>query len=118
MSWIGPAIFCVMTLLFVCYEIFIAAAMDDIARQLALMQLNVSSMRSDMLKMMDLNPHAHLLGKTVEYRKFEASDWQRGVVWCVGIHGGLCIRDAEYLEQPGKWIDSDKAVYRVREVEP
>lgn len=83
--------------------------LSDLDRDVYACQIALQDLKAD-------NPHARLLGKTVEYRKYEASDWQLGVVWCVGIHGGLCIRDADYLDAPGKWIKSDKVTSRVREV--
>ena len=42
----------------------------------------------------DLNPYARMLGKVVRFRKYEASDWESGVVVAASWHGALQIRDA------------------------
>lgn len=119
MDWMAPAAFCMAAFALATLACFGRAGskLDSMERHTATMEWQLTAVRRDVAQIKAQNPFAHLLGKTVEYKKFEASDWQRGVVWCVGINGGLCIRDAEYLDVPGKWIHSDEVSRRVREVE-
>ena len=63
-----------------------------------------------------LNPHAHLLGKTVEARVYEASDWERMVVVAVSWKGGVCVRRASDPDGRGRWIKKAFVPDRVREV--
>lgn len=63
-----------------------------------------------------LNPHAHLLGKIVEARVYEASDWERMVVVAVSWKGGVCVRYASDPDGRGRWIKKQLVPYRVREV--
>lgn len=61
-----------------------------------------------------MSPHAHWLGRRVLVRKYDASDWEPGVVVCVSHKGSLCIRrDAE---SSGWWMDAKRVPGRVREV--
>lgn len=64
-------------------------------------------------KALSINPFAPMLGKTVEYKKFEASDWEVGVVIVVSWHGAMQIRD-KYDNT--FWISKVKAKTNVREV--
>lgn len=40
-----------------------------------------------------LSPYVRMLGKVVEYKKYERSDWEVGVVIAVSWHGAVQIRD-------------------------
>lgn len=63
-----------------------------------------------------LNPHAHLLGKIVEARVYEASDWEPMVVVAVSWKGAVCVRYANDPDGRGRWIKKQFVPYRVREV--
>ncbi len=63
-----------------------------------------------------LNPHAHLLGRVVECRVYEASDWERYIVVAVSWEGAVCVRRESTPKITGRWIPKDKAPERVREV--
>jgi hypothetical protein len=62
-----------------------------------------------------LSPHARLLGRRVEVRKYDGSDWEAAVVVCVSHHGSLCIRRDG--ERRGWWMDSHRVPGRVRLLE-
>jgi hypothetical protein len=62
------------------------------------------------------NEHAHMLGKVVEARKYDGSDWERCVVVAVSWHGSLCVRPCAELERRGWWMDAKRAATHVREV--
>lgn len=64
-------------------------------------------------KALSINPYAPMLGKTVEYKKYEGSDWEVGIVIAVSWHGALQIRD-KYDNT--FWISKVKARTNVREV--
>lgn len=61
----------------------------------------------------DLNPYAMMLGKVVMFRKYEASDWERGVVVAASWHGALQIRDAF---EHTFWLSKGKVPTNVIEV--
>lgn len=63
-----------------------------------------------------LNPHAHLLGKVVEAKVYEASEWELMVVVAVGWHGAVCVRPLSDMRYGGRWIRSELAPSRIREV--
>lgn len=63
-----------------------------------------------------LNPHAHLLGKVVEAKVYEASEWELMVVVAVGWHGAVCVRPLSDTSYRGRWIRSELAPSRIREV--
>ena len=63
------------------------------------------------------NPHARLLGRVVEARIYEASDWERVVVVAVSWKGGVCVRPMRDMEAPGRWIRKQLVPDRVREVQ-
>lgn len=73
--------------------------------------LSIVSIRS-VLKALSINPYAPMLGKTVEYKKYEGSDWEVGIVIVVSWHGALQIRD-KYDNT--FWISKVKARTNVRE---
>ena len=63
------------------------------------------------------NPYAHLLGKVMEVRKYDASDWEPCVVVAVGWHGSVCVRRLCDIERPGFWVHNDRARTHLRERE-
>lgn len=65
-----------------------------------------------------INPHAHLLGRVVEARKYEISDWERYIVCAVGWHGSVCLRDVDDPDRKGFWVHGAVAMPdRFREVD-
>lgn len=63
-----------------------------------------------------LNPYAHLLGKEVEAKVYEASNWERVVVVAVSWRGAVCVRPVRDMQAKGRWIHKDVAPMRVLEV--
>ena len=84
----------------------------SIAVSVAAIVISIVAIRS-VVKALSINPYAPMLGKTVEYKKFEASDWEVGVVIVVSWHGAMQIRD-KYDNT--FWISKVKAKTNVREV--
>lgn len=63
------------------------------------------------------NPHARLLGRTVEVKVYEGSEWERMVVVAVSWQGAVAVRPEHDPYVRARWIPKDKAPNRVREVE-
>lgn len=61
-----------------------------------------------------LNKHARLLGKEVEAKVYEGSEWERMVVVAVSWRGAVCVRPVHDLTTKGRWIHKSKAPGRVR----
>ena len=70
-----------------------------------------------LMRMQFANPYAHLLGKTVEAKVYEASEWERMVVVAVSWRGAVCVRPEHDLGTIGRWIKKDLTPTRVREVQ-
>ena len=70
-----------------------------------------------LMRLQFANPYAHLLGRTVEARVYEGSDWERMVVVAVSWRGAVCVRPERDLETMGRWIRKDLTPTRVREIE-
>lgn len=68
-----------------------------------------------------LSPYAHLLGKAVMVKKYEASEWERCVVVCVSWKGGVKVRRINEMNGVshgnGFWIGSAETPKRVKEAE-
>ena len=62
------------------------------------------------------NPYAHLLGKIVEARVYEASDWEPMVVVAVSWKGSVAVRRVSDPESKARWIRKDVTRERVRMV--
>ena len=95
-------------LLFVCSVLFVwnirvTADWHDAAKRLERLQFS--------------NPHAHLLGRTVEARVYEASKWERMVIVAVSWRGAVCVRPSRDMSAPGRWIPKQFVPQRVREVQ-
>lgn len=69
-----------------------------------------------LMRMQFANPYAHLLGKTVEAKVYEASEWERMVVVAVSWHGAVAVRPERDPQTTARWIRKELAPYRVREV--
>ena len=63
-----------------------------------------------------LSPFAHLLGKTVEAKVYEASEWERMVVVAVSWQGAVCVRPEGDMRTKGRWIRKEVVPSRVREI--
>lgn len=63
------------------------------------------------------NPYAHLLGKEVEARVYEASDWERMVVVAVSWKGAVAVRRVSDPGSKARWIHKSKTAERVRMVD-
>ena len=64
-----------------------------------------------------VSPHAYLLGRLMEVRKYDASDWEPCVVVAVGWRGSVCVRRICDIDRPGFWVHHDRAVTHLREIE-
>ena len=64
-----------------------------------------------------VNPYARLLGKTVEAKVYEGSDWERMVIIAVSWKGAVCVRRELDMVAPGRWIHKSKVPCRVREID-
>lgn len=64
----------------------------------------------------ELNPYAEMLGREVEAKKYDGSDWERYVVVAVSWHGSLCLRETGDPKRKGFWVHHDRAMTHVREV--
>lgn len=62
------------------------------------------------------NPYARFLGKIVEAKIYEASDWERVLVVAVSWKGSLCVRPVRDLGASARWIHKGKVPMRVREI--
>lgn len=62
------------------------------------------------------NKHAHLLGKTVEAKVYEGSNWERMVVVAVSWRGAVAVRPVWDLHAKSRWIQKHLVPQRVREV--
>lgn len=62
------------------------------------------------------NPHGQILGKVVEAKIYEDSDWERMVVVAVSWRGAVCVRPTSDDDAPGRWIRKEVVGDRVREV--
>ena len=63
-----------------------------------------------------MNVYAHLLGKTVLARVYEASEWERMVVVAVSWRGAVCVRPESDLQTVGRWIRKELVPYRIQEL--
>lgn len=68
-----------------------------------------------LMRMQFANPYAHLLGKTVEAKVYEASEWERMVVVAVSWKGAVAVRPEWDLQTKARWIHKSKVPDRVRE---
>lgn len=62
------------------------------------------------------NPHARWLGRTVEARVYEGSDWERMVVVAVSWKGSLAVRPERDMQTKARWIRKQLVGERVREI--
>lgn len=63
-----------------------------------------------------LNKYAHLLGKTVEAKVYEASKWERMVVVAVSWQGAVCVRPERDMRTKARWIRKELVPSRIREL--
>lgn len=63
------------------------------------------------------NPYAHLLGRVVEARVYEASDWERMIVVAVSWKGAVAVRRVADPDSKARWIRKDVTKERVRMVD-
>lgn len=63
-----------------------------------------------------LSPHARMLGRVVEARKYEGYDWEPCMVVGVGWHGSLGLRKMSELDRRGFWVRHDRVATHVREI--
>ena len=61
-----------------------------------------------------LNKYAHLLGRTVWVRKYEASRWERAIVVAVSRYGSVAVRRTSDPKESAHWIDKRHVNERVR----
>lgn len=90
-----------------------AACLVALGRLIAEVRAARGEVAGSLRGLADLNPYAMMLGKVVMFRKYEASDWERGVVVAASWHGALQIRDA--LEHTF-WLSKGKVPTNVIEV--
>lgn len=104
-------------LTFVCLVLF-ACAIRAIAYRDEMLKLSdqVARLEAERARAQALNPHAHLLGKVVEARVYEASEWERMVVVAVSWHGAVAVRPERDPQTTARWIRKELAPHRVREV--
>lgn len=69
----------------------------------------------DGLRADDVNPYARMLGRVVEARKTEDSDWEPYVVVAVGWHGSMCLRTLSEPSRNGFWMHREDR-HRIREL--
>ena len=63
------------------------------------------------------NPYAHLLGKEVEAKVYEGSEWERMVIVAVSWKGAVAVRRVADSESKARWIRKDVTRERVRMVD-
>lgn len=63
-----------------------------------------------------LNKYAHLLGRTVEAKVYEASSWERMVIVAVSWQGAVCVRPVRDMRTKGRWIRKNLVPSRIREL--
>ena len=68
-------------------------------------------------RMRQMNPHAWMLGRTVDARVYEGSDWEHMVVVAVSWKGAVCVRPLENLSTRGRWIRKELVPERVRVID-
>ena len=61
-----------------------------------------------------LNEHAHLLGRTVWVKKYEASRWEQAIVVAVSRYGSVAVRRTSDPKESAHWIDKRRVNERVR----
>ena len=67
-------------------------------------------------KLQFANPYARLLGRVVEAKVYEGSDWERMLVVAVSWHGSVAVRPVRDLSTKARWIHKSKVPTRVREI--
>lgn len=102
-------------LLCVCGVLFVWAMMVNADYRAASKALRAAAYWSKEMRM--YSPYARYLGRVVEARVYEGSEWERMVVVAVSWHGGMCVRPCRDMELPGRWIEKTKVPERVREVQ-
>ncbi len=70
-----------------------------------------------LMRLQFANPYAHLLGRTIEAKVYEGSDWEKMVVIAVSWRGAVCVRPVRDLATKGRWIPKYYAHERVREIQ-
>jgi hypothetical protein len=63
------------------------------------------------------NPYGRLLGRVVEAKVYEASEWERMVVVAVSWRGAVAVRPEKDVEARARWICKDLVAERVRGVD-
>ncbi len=61
-----------------------------------------------------LNKYAHLLGRTVWVKKYEASRWEQAIVVAVSRRGSVAVRRTSDPKESAHWIDKRHVNERVR----
>ena len=64
-----------------------------------------------------LNPYAHLLGRTIEAKVYEGSEWEKMVVVVASWHGALGVRPVSDMYTKTRWIPKHLVPVRVRELD-
>ncbi len=62
------------------------------------------------------NEHGRMLGRIVDAKMYEGSEWERAIVVAVGWRGAMCVRPMRDIGAHGRWIRKDLVPHRVREV--
>lgn len=104
---IAKAVLTLLALASFCYFCFMALRSDANEREFH------RALREMALR----NPYAHLLGKTVEAKVYEGSEWERMVIVAVSWKGAVAVRPVYDLETKARWIHKDKVPDRVREID-
>ena len=67
-----------------------------------------------LLDTMPTNKHAHMLGRVVQAKVYEGSNWEPMVIVAVSHKGSVAVRPVSDPECSARWIHKSKVPKRVR----
>lgn len=81
----------------------------------AVSQLDYKEAAKRLERLQFTNPYARLLGRVVEAKVYEGSEWESMVVVAVSWKGSVAVRPTRDLSAKARWIRKERVPQRVRE---
>lgn len=81
----------------------------------AVSQLDYKEAAKRLERLQFTSPYARLLGRVVEAKVYEDSEWESMVVVAVSWKGSVAVRPVRDLSAKARWIRKERVPQRVRE---